>query len=70
MAHMPWTDQEIKILKELAGREKNAREVALVLKSRTVEAISAKGYALGLSFEKSPEIDMDAYRAMMKVVKA
>lgn len=61
-----WTDQEVEILKEMAAKGYQADDIIKVLRSRTIEGVSNKANALGLSLSAAPEIDMDAYARAMK----
>jgi hypothetical protein len=63
-----WSDEEVKILKELAEKKVSAKDMQLVLKGRTINAIRSKLNELGLrSYQYGCEID---YAMLDKIRKA
>lgn len=72
MANTHWTPEEEQILIELSKAGVSAIEATKVLKSRTKNGIDAKAQALGLSMglaAKTPEIDHDMYKQLVKGAK-
>jgi hypothetical protein len=65
-----WNEKEVKILKELCGKGISAREIAEVLKDRTMDSIVAKMRKVGIScIAPEPSIDYDKLRKLMKETK-
>jgi hypothetical protein len=63
-----WSDEEVKILKELAEKKVSAKDMQLVLKGRTINAIRSKLDELGLRcYQCGCEID---YAMLDKIRKA
>lgn len=59
---MKWTPQEEAILRKMAEKGLVAAEIAKVLRSRSVEAISQKSSHMGISLAgDKPQIDLDAF---------
>jgi hypothetical protein len=72
MAGILWTEKEIEILKELATAGRDAREISLVLKSRSRAAIHEQASRQGISVgaaSQEPEIDFEAFKKMLKTVR-
>jgi hypothetical protein len=64
---LPWTPQEEEILIAMVKGERTAEEIGKILKSRSIDAIRNKVYGKGLEFiGQSPEIDMEAFKKIMK----
>jgi hypothetical protein len=61
-----WKDQELDILKEMVEAGRSLQEIMSVLKSRTAEGIRNQMDSKGLSFSREPEIDMEAFKKIMK----
>jgi hypothetical protein len=69
--YIRWTSQEKKILVCLAKKGWRAKEIQKILKSRSLNAIKTQADNLRISLAgPKPEIDLEAYKAIMKVVKA
>jgi len=67
---IPWTDEERDILRQMAGAGKRAREIGLVLKSRTEAAVVTQAQSLGLSLGgEKPEVDFEAFKRIMQNVR-
>jgi hypothetical protein len=67
MSGIPWNEEERGILKKMAEKGFVAKDVALVLKSRSLASISTQAASLGLSLRpKETEIDMDMFNKIMK----
>jgi hypothetical protein len=49
MAGIPWTDEEIAILRKMIKAGCTARQISTVLESRTIHAINKKAQELDLS---------------------
>jgi hypothetical protein len=62
----PYTEEEDKILIEMNKAGCDLDEVAQVLRGRTMSALKARGYILGLKWSKKTDIDMDAYKEFIK----
>ena len=65
-----WTDKEIEILRNLADKGYSAREIRRALKSRTLVSIKHKCLSLEICLAPQPEVDLNEYKNMMKVVRA
>lgn len=66
MAGMPWTDQEVEVLRVMAQGGRSMRDIRNVLKSRSLAAINCKAADIELSLNQGvPEIDIDAFNAIM-----
>lgn len=69
-----WSEEEEKILRQLADRGCSTEEIKRVLKGRTVASIHCKVHQLGISLlsEKDPEIDFEELEKIMnqEVTKA
>jgi hypothetical protein len=63
---IPYTDKEKEILKTMHGLGFTPADIAKVLKTRTIKQIQNYGYDLGLRWTKEPEIDIAAYKRMIK----
>lgn len=63
-----WTDEEVKILKEMIDAGMTLPEIKNVLKSRSLASLRNKASDLGLhvSAYDQPEIDMKAFKELMK----
>lgn len=64
----PWSEDELRILRELVALGKTNEEVAEVLVCRSPNGILEMRHKLGLpsSGEPKARIDLDAYARMMK----
>lgn len=66
MAGIPWTNKEREILIKLAEMGLPAKDVGLVLKSRSICSISNQAKVMGLSLcVKDVEIDEAAFKRLM-----
>lgn len=66
MAGIPWTEKEKDLLKKMAEKGLTAKDVMLVLKSRSIASISAQAASMGLSLcQKEVEIDEVAFKKIM-----
>jgi hypothetical protein len=64
---LPWTNEEIRILREMAEARKSPKQIVAVLRSRTEHAIVYKAKEMGIAFRcYEPEIDLDAFNRLMK----
>jgi hypothetical protein len=64
-----WSEEEVKILRELAEEKISARDIQLVLKGRTLTAIKMKLDELGLMrSQRGCEIDYAMLERIRKVV--
>ena len=62
-----WTEQEVQVLRDLAAARLGFDEMQKVLKSRTRHAIKNKCADEKISvFGAGPEIDLDAFKKLMK----
>jgi len=67
MAGIPWTEKEDDVLRSLAESGCKVGEISLVLKSRSVDALTKRASVKGFSMAGAkPEIDMDAYAKLIK----
>jgi hypothetical protein len=69
MVGTPWSKDEEKILKKMAEKGCKDREIALVLRLRTINGIRAKRGELNLQeryFLPKAEIDMETFNRFMK----
>lgn len=66
--YLAWHEDEKQLLKKMVEAGKGPREIQLVLKSRTSEAIRTYALRLGLSFARREvaEIDREEYARLMK----
>ena len=68
MSNIPWTEEEIDILRKLADAGYPAQDMVRVLKSRTLNAITNKMSGLGIKSRiQAPEIDYSALELMVEV---
>lgn len=63
-----WSDTEIEILKKLATAKKTAKEISLVLKSRTVQGIKCKAEELNINVSGTPEPEID-FEAFQRIIQ-
>lgn len=61
-----WTDKETEVLIKMINARKTLKDISLVLKSKTSEAIRNKSDRMGMKFSRDVEIDMDAFNKLMK----
>ena len=70
MAGVPWTSEEIEILKTLADKGFTTNEISRVLQSRTPNSIENQARVfhlkLGLTSRK-PKIDHEALKELLKL---
>ena len=67
MAGIPWTDKEKEILTKMSERGLTAKDVALVLKSRSTHGINCQAAIMGLSLcYREVEIDEEAFKRLLK----
>jgi len=66
MYQTPYIPDEDRIIREMAEAGATTVEVSKVLRSRSPEAIKNRGRRLGVSFQRIPEIDMEAFKRFMK----
>ena len=69
VANQKWTEDEDGVLRELAKLHVPPEEITAVLKSRSVAAIKQRITFLKLKDCYAPEIDMEAFKRLMKGVK-
>lgn len=67
----PWMNDEMEILRTMLDAGKTLEDISKVLKSRNIDSIRSKSISLGYKPSLHPrgEIDMEAFRRIMKGVK-
>ena len=66
----PWTEREVEILLKLVDKGCTSREMAKVLKSRSMAAIYLKCQRIGVDMPgNDPDIDFDLFKQMVKTVR-
>lgn len=65
MAGIPWTEQEVEILRKMAEAGKSVDDIAAVLVSRTVCSVEKKASELRVSLAGRTEIDVAAFNQIM-----
>jgi hypothetical protein len=66
MRNNPYTSQEDEIIISMNKAGYKPKDIAQVLLSRQESGIQDRGYNLGLKWTPEPEIDMEAYKKLMK----
>jgi hypothetical protein len=61
-----WTNQEKEVLRKMAEANKTMDEIQSVLVSRPRHGIENQVKIMGLSIGKKPEINMEAFKKLMK----
>lgn len=63
-----WSDEEVKILREMSEAGFTCDEISVVLKSRNSDSIRSKALRMGITVPRNgyPEIDVEAFKRLMK----
>ena len=66
MAGIFWTEEELKIVKEMGLAGKSMKDILSVLKSRSMDSVRKQLTLMGIDAQIKPEIDYEAFKQIMK----